>query len=199
MAIKIDIDIELLEHNVGIPTREGKSALEDVRAAITDLLSYKDIVELKNNPKRKILYANKPINGGKSKFVIQSVSKFIEEYGEEFTSLPMVLIPYQNQRLIPLGFKATFNEKYKAILQPKSGYKTKKIISLPGFIEWDYPNEWLYDVWNLSNDYDYLVIMRGNKFAQLYYDEVHETNYNIVPKIEIENGTRTGGFGSTGI
>ena len=110
---------------------------------------------------------------------------------------------------VGLGFKTEIPRGYKGILVPRSNLTKFNWIlnNCYGVIDSDYRAEWMAiftaiptitfdpDGGHGLNTFPYHV---GDRVAQIYFEEVLSTSFDVVPELESsERGD--GGFGSTGL
>ncbi len=104
----------------------------------------------------------------------------------------------QNQRmLIPTGIAIELPKEYVALIWGKSGLALKNGVSiLGGVIDSNYRGE--IGVVVLNNNYDDLVIKKGQKIAQMLIQPIETPQIEEVNEL---NDTNRGenGFGSTGL
>jgi dUTP pyrophosphatase len=99
---------------------------------------------------------------------------------------------------VGLGFKTEIPKGYKGILVPRSNLTKYNWVlnNSYGVIDSDYRGEWMAIFTALSEDlFPYAV---GDRVAQIYFEEVLSTSFDVVPELESsERGE--GAFGSTGL
>lgn len=108
----------------------------------------------------------------------------------------VVLKPFE-RKLIPLGFKCSFDESFEIQIRPRSGNALKKgliVVNSPGTVDSDYRGEMMVIVGNISSEN--IEIKRGDKIAQAVLCPVVKTTVVIVDKLD-ETVRGSGGFGST--
>ena len=110
-----------------------------------------------------------------------------------------VVIPPREGYIVPTGIYVDLDsvEPFEELqIRPKSGVAWHNyviVLNSPGTIDGDYPNEIGVIMYNLSDEYDF-IIERGDKIAQGVLAE-----YKRVENIPVKSTKRTGGFGSTGV
>jgi len=103
---------------------------------------------------------------------------------------------------VGLGFKTEIPKGYKGILVPRSNLtKFRWILNNSyGVIDSDYRGEWMAIFTQIDNNdsNDTFPYGIGDRVAQIYFEEVLSTSFEVVPELESsERGER--GFGSTGL
>ena len=124
--------------------------------------------------------------------------------------------------LIPTGIKVAIPEGYEIQVRPKSGraLKTKlRVANTPGTIDTGYRDEVKVIIENVESpikDIAYhfengkviidsilhgmpFTIGKGEKFAQLVLNKIEKANFYKVEDINLFEGDRGGGFGSSGL
>ena len=124
--------------------------------------------------------------------------------------------------LIPTGIKVAIPEGYEIQVRPKSGraLKTKlRVANTPGTIDTGYRDEVKVIIENVEppiKDIAYhfengkviidsilhgmpFTIGKGEKFAQLVLNKIEKANFYKVEDINLFEGDRGGGFGSSGL
>jgi dUTP pyrophosphatase len=110
---------------------------------------------------------------------------------------PVELQPY-SRMLVPTGLFIKIPEGYELQIRPRSGLALKNgitIINSPGTIDSDYINEIGVILVNTSDKG--FLINPGDRIAQGILNKVEKVEWNEVDTLE--ETTRTGGFGSTGL
>ncbi len=110
-----------------------------------------------------------------------------------------LILKSMERKLVPLGFKCSFNEDYEIQVRPRSGNALKKGLSIPnspGTVDSDYRGEMMVILINLSNED--VEIKRGDKIAQAVLCPVSKAK--VVEVESLDDTVRgSGGFGSTGL
>ncbi|MFC1667763.1 dUTP diphosphatase [Chlamydiota bacterium] len=112
--------------------------------------------------------------------------------------LPVTLEPGQ-RRLIKTGIHIEIPYGYEAQVRPRSGLALKhgiSIVNTPGTIDADYRGEIGIILINLGDEP--FRISRGDRIAQLIFQEVVQAQLSIVPQLN-ETARASGGFGHTGV
>ena len=106
-------------------------------------------------------------------------------------------IPPLGRALIPTGFAIALPNGYEAQVRPRSGLALRSgltILNSPGTIDADYRDEVKILVINLGNQP--IRIKHGERIAQLVIAPVMRVKWQEVD--ELDQTTRSGGFGHTG-
>lgn len=106
---------------------------------------------------------------------------------------------------VGLGFKTEIPRGYKGILVPRSNLtKFNWVLNNSyGVIDSDYRGEWMAIFTSIgtetypriNEEFPYAV---GDRVAQIYFEEVLSTSFDVVPELE-SSDRGEGGFGSTGL
>lgn len=110
----------------------------------------------------------------------------------------MLILDQGCRALIPTGLFTAIPEGYEIQVRPRSGLALKKGASLCnsiGTIDADYRSE--IGVILINHGLEPLVIEDGERIAQLVLNKVEQINWIEVDSLN--ETTRTGGFGSTGV
>lgn len=97
---------------------------------------------------------------------------------------------------IPLGFALEMPAGVKALIKPRSGLASKRIIACVGTIDNDYRGEVKTSIINLSDE-DYEIVPYA-RIAQIEFEPYVQANfYHCEELTDTKRGQ--GGFGSTGV
>ena len=188
----VPIEIARLDNFVDYPYRdEETSAYYDLFAAPSEPLSILDQSELKNNGKEKVLCNY----NGKMQIVL--VSQLLERKFEVLAQEPMILIKRYEIKMIPFGFETLIPFGWHCELLPRSGFKIKGLLTLPGIIDHVYSGEWKAEVLHLNPEVKYVLIQKGDRTHQMTVHETHRIDWQ--KKSSIDRTINRGGFGSTGV
>jgi dUTP pyrophosphatase len=111
---------------------------------------------------------------------------------------PVTIKPME-RKLVPLGFKCSFDSEYEIQIRPRSGNALRKgmiVVNSPGTVDSDYRGEMMVIVGNIG-DTD-IVIERGDRIAQAVLCPVFKASVIEVDSLD-ETDRGSGGFGSTGV
>lgn len=107
---------------------------------------------------------------------------------------------YEGTVTYKLGFATEIPKGFKAVITPRSNLTKHKwaMLNSPGIIDSDYRGEWMVKMTSLEGIFQHAPYHVGDRVAQVYFDEVYETEFLEVD--ELEGSDRgEGGFGSTGL
>jgi len=110
------------------------------------------------------------------------------------------IIHKENKVYVGLGFKTEIPKGYKGIIVPRSNIAKYNWVMNNSFgvIDSDYRGEWLAIFTPIIASEEEFPYSIGERVAQIYFEEVLETTFEIVQDLESsERGE--GGFGSTGV
>lgn len=111
---------------------------------------------------------------------------------------PLTLEPGK-RALVPTGVALAIPEGWEGQVRPRSGLALKHgitLINAPGTIDSDYRGEILVPLLNLGDEA--FVVQRGERIAQIIFQQLPWVELARVAKLPPAGGTRGGGFGSTG-
>ena len=107
---------------------------------------------------------------------------------------------YEGVVTYKLGFATEIPKGFKAVITPRSNLTKHKwaMLNSPGIIDSDYRGEWMVKMTSLEGAFQHAPYQVGDRIAQVYLDEVYETEFIEVESLDSsERGE--GGFGSTGV
>ena len=100
--------------------------------------------------------------------------------------------------LIPTGLKMAIPHGYEGQVRPKSGLALKSgitVLNTPGTVDAPYRGE--VGVIVINHDRNSYQIKKGEKIAQMIFNEIKYANFKVVESLE-STSRGEGGFGSTG-
>lgn len=92
---------------------------------------------------------------------------------------------------VPTGLFTEMDEGWVGFICDKSGIAGMRMEVVGGVIDGDYPDEWIIMITN--NGKEAFICKAGNRLAQVVFVE-----HGVPDKYVLKDGTRVGGFGSTG-
>lgn len=130
---------------------------------------------------------------------VDSYSGYNEYMARRVENASLEVFPSERV-LIPTGLIFDIPEGWSMRIHPRSGLSFKKGIALSnceGVIDADYHLQTFVSVINVS-DMTYRI-SHGERIAQLELVPVHEIQFQLSGSANTPKGTRSGGFGSTGL
>ena len=101
--------------------------------------------------------------------------------------------------LIPTGLKMAIPHGYEGQVRPKSGLALKSgitVLNTPGTVDAPYRGE--VGVIVINHDKNSYQIRKGEKIAQMIFNEIKYANFKIVDSLD-STSRGEGGYGSTGM
>ncbi|SFJ23606.1 dUTP diphosphatase [Thermoflavimicrobium dichotomicum] len=112
-------------------------------------------------------------------------------------SEPVTILPGK-WKLIPTGIAIAMPHELEAQVRPRSGLALKHgltVLNTPGTIDADYRGEIGVILLNLGEES--FTVERGDRIAQLVFQQVPKVQFQVVEKLE-QTVRGSGGFGHTG-
>lgn len=121
-----------------------------------------------------------------------------QSVGLDLFATEEVLIPPQEQRVVPTGVHSDLVECF-ALIVDRSGLAAKFGVGrLAGLIDPDYTGEWKVVLVNFCGKEPF-VVRKGDRIAQaVFFDQQQVWNRVFGPEVIVKKQERTDGFGSTG-